>query len=271
MKSNFYEGKHVLITGASTGIGRQLTLQLLEKGAIVFAVSRSMAKLEEVVELSRNFSGKIVPFAVDLSTYDNCKKLFDAYYAQFKRLDILINNAGIGHFSGFVDTKRQDYEYVVQTNFMAPLYITQLFFGLLRNGLDPRVVNICSSGAFYGIAFRGVYCASKAGMRAWSQALSLEFRRFGIEVFTVIPGSTKTNFFDNQIGRAPKAHRIPGKIELPQALSARILKSLIGKGRELNCSLPNKLILYLSVLCPALLKMMIQRAIAAEEEHIYRS
>ena len=271
MKRNFYSDTIVLITGASTGIGRELTLQLVKHGATVFAVSRNSSKLQGIVQDAKGMDGRVVPFAIDISDFENCKKIFEAFFLQFKRMDLLINNAGIGHFSSFTSTKKEDYEYIMKTNFMAPLYLTQLFFNLLKNSKKGRVINICSNGAFYGIPFRGIYCASKAAMRAWSQALSLEFQKFGIEVFTIIPGSTKTDFFDNQIGKAPVSHRIPGKIELPEKLARRILRVAQGRGREFNCSVPNKVILYLSVLMPWLLKKIIKHAIASEEAYIYKS
>jgi len=271
VRDSFYLGKNVLLTGASSGIGRELALQLLRRGANVFAVSRNISRLEEINLGVDNLPGKLVVFPADVSKYDNCKLILAEFSRNFDKLDVLINNAGIGHFSAFVQTKREDYEYVIQTDLMAPLYLTQLLFDLLKKSDKGRIVNICSNGAFYGVPFRGVYCAAKAGLRAWSQALSLELRYFGMEVFTVIPGSTKTDFFENQIGKPPKTHRIPGKIELPGSLAERILKVLPGKGRELNSAFSSKIILYFSVLLPFFLKKIIARAIESEEAYIYKS
>jgi len=140
----------------------------------------------------------------------------------------------------------------------------------LKKSGRGRIVNISSSGAFYGVPFRSIYCAAKAGLRVWSQAITLELRRFGIEVFIVIPGSTKTDFFNNQIGKAPQAHRIPGKIELPESLAKRILRAVPGRGKEINHAFSSRVILYLSVLTPTIIKKLITRAIKSEEPYIYK-
>ncbi|MFA5200150.1 MAG: SDR family NAD(P)-dependent oxidoreductase [Candidatus Omnitrophota bacterium] len=270
LKNNFYSGMNVLLTGASSGIGRKLALQLLDYGANVFAVSRDISKLQELALQIKNKPGKLLIFSTDISKYENCKLILEDFSRNFNKLDLLINNAGLGHFSAFLFTKKEDYEYIIQTNLMAPLYLTQLFFRLLKKSNKGRIVNICSNGAFYGVPFRSIYCSAKAGLRAWSQALSLELKYFGIELFTVIPGSTKTSFFDNQIGKAPKAHRLPGKIELPEVLAAKVLKDVQGRGKELNYALSSRAILYLSVLIPGLLKKIIGRAVKSEEEDVYR-
>lgn len=267
---DFYSGRIALVTGASSGIGKAISLGLVSLGATVFGVSRSYKKLNVVVHDADGKEGRFIPCAADISSYDGCKNVFNSFSQQFSELDILVNNAGIGHFSPFEKMPPRDYQYILDTNLMAPIHITNLFLGLLKKSGKSRIINICSNGAFYGIPFRSIYCASKAGMRVWSQALSLEVSRFGIRVICVIPGSVQTNFFENSLEKAPEVHRLPGKIMTAEKFTDIILNSAIGKNGEVVISLPSRIILFISAIAPSVLKKIIKHATIKEEMHIYK-
>lgn len=265
----FYSGAIALVTGASSGIGKELSIQLVELGVTVFGVGRNNEKLQCIVDDTKGLKGQFIPFTMDLSNRDNCEKVKEAFNDKLTRLDILVNNAGISHFSPFEGMDIEDYQYVLNTNLLAPLHITRLFLDLLKKSNRGRIINICSSGAFYGVPFRSIYCASKSGMRTWSQALNLELKRFGIKVLCVAPGSTQTEIFSNSLGSAPKTHRNPGKVAHPKKVSQKIIKTAVSSSGELVISLSDKMILLLSRVIPSVLNKLIKYASASEEEHIY--
>ncbi len=265
----FYSGTTALITGASSGIGKELSIQLVGLGVTVFGVGRNNEKLQCIVDDTKGLKGQFIPFAIDISNRDNCEKVKEVFNNKLTRLDILVNNAGIAHFSPFEAMDIEDYQYVLNTNLLAPLHITRLFLDLLKRSNRGRIVNICSSGAFYGVPFRSIYCASKSGMRTWSQALNLELKRFGIKVLCVTPGSTQTEIFSNSLGRAPKTHRNPGKVVHPEKVSQKIIKAAVSSSGELVISLSDKMILLLSRVIPGVLNKLIKYTSASEEEHIY--
>jgi short-subunit dehydrogenase len=262
----FYHGSSVFLTGASTGIGRALVFGLLRQGANVFAVSRSEEKLKKLASEAVNMSsgGRLEVHVCDLSTRDSRVRAVEKFRQSHDGIDLLVNNAGIGHFSPFSVMSESDYEYVLATNLNAPIHLTHLLLESLGRGKRAAIINICSSGAFYGIAHRGVYCASKAAMRAWSQALTLEVARNGIRVFSVVPGATQTEFFTNQLGRAPKTHLIPGKVVLPGILAEKILRKAEGPSRELIFSIQSRFLLYCATLAPWLLQRLVRFSIRTE-------
>lgn len=265
----FYSGTTALVTGASSGIGKELSLQLVGLGVTVFGIGRNNEKLQCLLNDSKGLKGEFIPFSIDLSNKDNCEKVKEAFSDKLTGLDILINNAGVGHFSAFESMSVEDYQYVINTNLLAPFHITRLFLDLLKKSKKGRIINICSSGAFYGVPYRSIYCASKSGMRTWSQALNLELKRFGIKVLCVTPGSTQTEIFDNSLGRAPKIHRNPGKVAHPEKVSQKIIKAAASSSGELVISLSDKMILLLSRAIPGVLNRLIKYASASEEEYLY--
>ena len=265
----FYAGKVALVTGASSGIGKALSLQLVSCGATVIGISRSRDKQQAVVNKARTLKGTFIPYEMDISDYASCREIFETFSTEFDHLDILINNAGVGHFSAFEKMPSSDYQYILNTNLMAPLHLTHLLIDLLKKSKSARIINISSSGAFYGISFRGIYCASKAGLRVWSQALAAELKHVGIKVICVVPTSTQTKFFENTLGTPPKAYRIPGKIMEAEKLSNMILQAVVTKEGELIVSLPMRAILWASIMTPWLLRKIIQRSTIDETNYFY--
>lgn len=223
MKNWLYE-KHVVLTGASGGIGRELTKILINVyGAKVIGIGRSESKMlsliEELGENADNFSYRLF----DVSVQDN----WERFTSELKNEDIcptiLINNAGaFPTFLKVKDTKTETMEAIVKTNYMAPMYATNAISALDQH---LSVVNICSSAALCSVVGTAPYSASKAALKAYTEILQMEERQRYIGI--VYPGTTKTDLFRNDKNTENSALDIVAMP--PSKMAKKVAKSILKK------------------------------------------
>jgi len=174
------EGATVLVTGASSGIGRATAAALAGRGARVVALGRDPARLEGVGERQ---------VVWDLAEPG-------AVAEEIGPVDVLVNNAGIGWAGPFAETP--DVERLVAVNLVAPILLTRaLLPGMLERGRG-HVVNVASIAGFVGPSEEAVYAATKAGLVAFSESLRYELRGSGVGVTLVAPGVVATRFFERR-------------------------------------------------------------------------
>ena len=199
--------KIVLITGASSGIGRECARVLAESGCRVYEMSRSGSD-----------GGGVTHVTGDVTSVDDCRRAVETLIVREGRLDILINNAGMGisgsaEFTDAADAKRQ-----IAVNFLGVTNMCSAALGALRES-GGRIVNLSSVAAVTPIPFQAFYSASKAAINAYTMALANEVRPFGVSVCAVMPGDVATNFTDARIKNAgegvyaERVSRSVGKME----------------------------------------------------------
>jgi short-subunit dehydrogenase len=191
----------VIITGASSGIGRAVALELARAGAKLIAVARRKDRLKQLTHEVTAINGWIEIVVGDITDPQIRQQAIEAAQSQYGGLDILINNAGIGALGRFEDTDPQRVRRVFEVNFFALAEMTRLALPLLKNGVKPMLVNISSIVGHRGVPFRSEYCASKFAVHGFSEAIRAEFTRYGIDVLVVSPGTTETEFFDGDFER----------------------------------------------------------------------
>ncbi|MEO8800712.1 MAG: SDR family oxidoreductase [Polyangiaceae bacterium] len=200
--------KTVVITGASSGIGRATALYLEQKGFRVFAGVR---KRNDGDALRAESGGKVVPIEIDVTNGVTIAAAVRAVEAQLagRGLDGLVNNAGIGTAAPVeymsVDELRRQFE----VNVFGQVAVTQAFLPLIRQARG-RIVNIGSVGSHIAIPFGGALCGSKGAFSLLSDALRLELRAFGIHVCLVEPGAISTPAVDKTLGDAEGIIRAMG-------------------------------------------------------------
>lgn len=185
------EGKRAVITGISKGIGKRLTLQLLEKGVHVFGWG--MTKPEYDHE-------NLTFLETDVRSRDSVTKTAETTLAQAGTIDILINNAGLGYFGYIEDMSDEIIDKMLLTNINGTIYCTQALVKGMKKQESGHIINISSIAGLEGMQQVSVYCASKFAVRGLTESLFKELRDFGIKVTGIYPGSTETNFFDNTVG-----------------------------------------------------------------------
>lgn len=231
----FFQDKVVAVTGASSGIGRETTRLFTEAGATVIPASRRTSP------------------PCDITRDDDVARLFADVERRFGRLDILINNAGLGIRAPVVETQPDDARHLMDVNFFGALRCTKAALPLLRKSRSAQIVNIGSILSVLATPNNGLYCASKFALRAWSDALRIELRDAGIEVISVLPGYTDTDFFEHQIryGGPVRVTNIKG--QPPRKVAAAILTASARHKREVVLSVPGKFGVWVKKIAPGVL------------------
>lgn len=178
--------KVVVITGATSGIGKQTAQFLISKNFTVYSLSRRIGDLPEVKYLT-----------CDVTNESQIKESIDTIIANENRVDILINNAGLGVSGSIENTSYEDIKKTIDLNIISMIRVTQLCLPYLRL-TKGNVINIGSIAGVLSIPFQTMYSLSKAAVLSFSEGLSLELRPFGVKVTCVMPGDTKTSFTENR-------------------------------------------------------------------------
>ncbi|MGO9926622.1 MAG: SDR family NAD(P)-dependent oxidoreductase [Mycobacterium sp.] len=181
-------GSTALVTGATSGIGREIALQLADRGAEVVVHGRSAERGAEVVREIENSGGKARFIAADLNNADDVRRLA----AEAGRVDILINNAGIYKFGGTTDTDDAAFDEHVNINLRAPFILVQQLVPAMAQRGGGTVVNLSTVAASVPARGAGIYGASKAGLEQLTRVWADEFGNSGVRVNTVAAGPTHT-------------------------------------------------------------------------------
>lgn len=204
---NKFEGKIVLVTGASSGIGRQVSLDFSVHGAqSIILVARSRSKLEDLEKtISRKFNIKTIIYPCDVSKKLEVEQMGREILDKCGHVDILVNNAGFGLYGKVQNQSIEQIESVTFTNYLGVVYCTKVFLDSMIARKSGHIVNLASVAASFGVAGLSAYCASKYAVLGFSESLSQELHGTGVGLTVVSPMGVKTNFFNNSSfgGRIP--------------------------------------------------------------------
>jgi len=190
-------GKNVLITGGTTGIGRELAILLTSFGANCLICGRNQEQIEETIAAAEQSEtgGTCTGVALDLATEEGVSRLFDVLDQELGQLDILINNAALG-FGGVTEGNYQELSYIVQTNLIAYLACSREAIKRMESTGKGHIVNIGSMSADVREQGSSVYVATKGGIQAFSEALRKEVNEKNIKVTLIEPGAVDTDMQD---------------------------------------------------------------------------
>ncbi len=188
-------GKRAVVTGGTRGIGLAIVNSLLARDARVFLCSRSGEDVERtVLELQKDFGERVCGWACDIGNYESVKVMMGQAVTAMGGMDVLVNNAGVGLFKPFVDLTEKDWQVTVATNLSGAFYCCAEAVPVLKAAGGGFIINIGSLAGRHPFAGGTAYCASKAGLIGFSEALMHEVRLDGIRVSLVLPGSVNTDF-----------------------------------------------------------------------------
>ncbi len=213
----------VLITGASSGIGRACAVAYHQAGCRVVAAARSIDKLEALAnEIDPD---RIAPVAMDVTDASQREAAVRFSRDRFGRIDVLVNNAGWASFTSILRMPREHLERMWAVNFAGPVALTQ---GVLEEMIERgsgQIVNISSVVGFQPIPRITVYSATKAALNAFSTGLRMELRSTGVDVLLVAPGSTNTPFFQTAATVDTRADRLSKTQYTPQRVARAVVRS----------------------------------------------
>ena len=186
------KGKVAVVTGASSGMGREIAYVFAKEGAVVYAAARRLEKLEELAEKTKDFEGKIIPVSSNLINQEDAEKLIE--YADSGKLDILVNNAGImDDFSGVGDVNDEMMNKVFDLNVFAPFYTSRKAVNIFLKEGKGVIVNIASIGGLYGARAGAVYTASKHALVGLTKNTGYMYAKKNIRCNAICPGAIETD------------------------------------------------------------------------------
>jgi len=179
------------ITGTSRGFGREWTIAALERGDKVAATARNTDSLADLVD---KYGEAILPIALDVTDRDADFAAVKGAHDHFGRLDIVVNNAGYGHFGFVEEITEQEARDQIETNVFGALWVTQAALPFLRAQRSGHIIQVSSIGGITAFPLVGIYHASKWALEGFSQSLAQEVAAFGIHVTLIEPGGFDTDW-----------------------------------------------------------------------------
>jgi uncharacterized protein len=257
-----YQGMTALVTGASSGIGRLLSLRFAREGARVALVARRRSELEALATEIATAGGAAFPISCDVSdpasVQETCAKALD----HFGRIDLLVNNAGYGHHRTFLEWDLADMERVMCVNYFGALRFTKLLLPQMVDRGRGWVVLVASVAGRIGTPGESAYAATKFAMVGLGEALSIEVEDSGIHVLTVCPGVIRTPFFDAEaLDRMPPVAR--RQFVEPEKLVEAIIRALARGDRELTYPRSLAAAYVVKALAPGFMRRQVKRATLA--------
>ena len=192
-------GKRVLITGAASGIGRCMVEEFLKADCELIVSDINEEALNKTVEDLKSF-GPMYPYVLDVSNRKQVEDMAAKVLSERGNVDILINNAGIGHTGEIIETSLETWEKLVNINFWGPLYHIYAFLPAMVEANSGHIVNISSGQAFFRLPTWGPYATIKLAMGAISELMQVELKKFKIKVTTVYPFMINTGFYSDVEG-----------------------------------------------------------------------
>jgi NAD(P)-dependent dehydrogenase (short-subunit alcohol dehydrogenase family) len=180
-----------VVTGSGNGLGRDIVEAALAAGDSVVAAARRTAELDSLVE---QYGKRIMPIVLDVRDEEAAKSAVQAAVDHFGRLDVLVNNAGYGHFAPFEQMRPEEFKDVVDTCFYGVVYTTRAAVPVMRKQRSGYIFQVSSVGGRMAVGGNSPYHAAKWAVGGFSDALAMEVAPFGVKVCTLEPGGIRTNW-----------------------------------------------------------------------------
>lgn len=261
------KNKVVIITGASSGIGKACALEFAKKEAKIVIAARNTEKLDDVAELVRAIGAEVLAVKCDVSIKEDCKFLVDQTITKFGKINILINNAGISMRAIFNDMELDVLEKVMAINFYGTVYCTKYALPhILKN--KGSVVGVSSIAGYVGLPARTGYSASKYAMQGFLDALRTENLKTGLHVMVACPGFTASNIRNTALSADGSAQgetpREEAKMMTAEEVANYIVKGVERRKRTLVLTSQGKLVVFLSKFFPKFVEKQVFNHMAQE-------
>jgi len=250
--SSFWVGKRVLVTGASMGIGEAVARALARRGARLVLAARSADRLKTLSENLSSQGAECMIVPCDLTQEKDRRRLTETILA-LGGLDGIIHNAGGIRYESFEKSSDADFRNLFELNFFSVLSLTRDLLPLLRQGVAPTLLLVSSAAAWRALPLWSAYCASKAALSSWAEAVRSELKVHGISVVTVSPGVTKTELSSHAGTEGPKPFATTeGKGTSPETVAEKIVAAYERGKRDEPVIFFNRIYRFLTFLFPKL-------------------
>lgn len=252
------QDKVAVITGASSGIGKETALAFAREKSTVVLASRNEQKLKELAEEIKNENANVLVIKTDVSKQEDIENLVKKTMDTYGKIDILVNNAGFGIHASVEDTPVKDMQDIVDTNFMGPYYAMRLVVPIMKKQGFGRIMNVSSVIGKRGIGFSSAYCASKFALIGLTESVQVELRNSPVKVSTICPGLTDTNFGFNMREPVRESKENTWANGVPALKVARaIVRCAKNPKREVYISWYDHAMVYVNALCPGFIEWIL--------------
>tara|TARA_B100000965_G_scaffold300839_1_gene259371 strand:+ start:491 stop:1198 length:708 start_codon:yes stop_codon:yes gene_type:complete len=220
--------KVAIITGASTGIGKHISVELSKKEYIVILISRSKDKLKSVKKIIDKNGHDCIIIESDISKESSVDEIFKKIKS-FNNIDILINNAGLGIFNKIENISNSDWDVQINTNLKGSFMMTRNIIPIMKKNKNGKIVFINSVAGLKPYPYSSAYVASKFGLRGFASSIREELRKDNIKVISVHPGAIDTPFWNEIEGDFPRE-----KMLSSMDVSKSIVNSILSRNNLVN-------------------------------------
>lgn len=241
---------HIMITGATGGIGRAIAQQLAQRGASLIPIGRDAIKLAKLEAELKSLGASVTPLAGDLLQAGMPLRLVEVALKKVESIDILINCAGVQNFGHFSAETTLDTTTLFNTNTLAPIALTNAVLPHMLNRGSGSIVNVGSIFGSIGFPFFASYSASKFALRGFSEALRRELAGTGIHVNYIAPRFTRTALNRNAVVRM--AGELKMNQDEPEAVARSVIKAVERNGSESYLGWPEKFFVRINSIFPGL-------------------
>lgn len=226
------KGKVIIITGASSGIGKALARQCAAQGASVVLAARRKERLDQIAAEIREDGGNAFAVTTDVSKESDVKHMVDATMKRFGRVDVLVNNAAYGLLARAEDTTREELHSLFDVNLFGLYNTYRAVMPVMKQQASGHIINISSIAGFVPMPSNSAYCATKAGVNLFTDALRMELAPYNIRISLICPGPVKTEFQETLVNKidGPASISPPWMMQDPQSV-AKIIRRCIKKPR----------------------------------------
>jgi short-subunit dehydrogenase len=243
----------IVITGASSGIGRETALALGRERSRLVLVARRKELLDVLRSEVEATGAKALSMALDLTQIEDVRRMVRETVETFGRIDVLINNAGFGFYGTVEKTPPPVVDEIFALNFKAPLYASQLAIPVMRAQGNGHIINISSVAGKRGLPLSGVYSATKFALDGLTQSMRLELKDTGIHVSIINPAATRTPFFaHSRRGDVGGEFKPIGHVQPAEAVAAAIVACIRRPAVEIYPYRSSRAVVWFNAIAPSL-------------------
>lgn len=269
-----FKEKVVIITGASSGIGKACAIEMAKRGAnLVLAARQYVTLCELTAQLEKDYQIKAVAVQADVSREEDCQFLIKQAVLTFSRIDVLINNAGLSMRALFNDLELSVLKNLMDVNFWGTVYCSKFALPEILK-TKGTIVGVSSIAGYRGLPGRTGYSASKFAMNGFMEALRTELLKTGVNVLVACPGFTSSNIRFAALAQDGKAHgetsMEEGKMMSPEAVAMVIVDGIAARKRTLVMTGQGKLTVWLNKLLPGLADNLVFKHFTKEKNALIK-
>ncbi len=272
-KGKKMQGKVVVITGASSGIGKALAYKFASEGSKVMLAARNGDKLKDIVEDIKKKGGEAAYCIADVKNENDCKGMILSTVVRYGGVDILINNAGISMRALFKDLKLDVLKNLMDVNFWGAVYSTKHALPYILES-KGSIVAISSIAGLTGLPARSGYSSSKFALRGFMETLRVENLKTGVHVLMVYPGFTASNIRNtaltadgSQQGESP---RDEGKMMTAEQVANHVYKAVVKRKRSIVLTTEGKITAFISKFFPSFMDKLVYNHMAKEPDSPFK-